>query len=294
MSKSQVLGKGLKALIGEENLTLTSPNNKGQIDLPNNEIEISRLKAGEYQPRKEFDENSLIELAESIKRNGVILPLIVREITGSKNYQIIAGERRFRASKIAGLKTIPVIVKKLSDTEALETALIENIQREDLTIIEEAEGYQRLIEDFKYTQEDLSKRVGKSRSHVANLLRILSLPEDVKKHVNSGSISMGHARALIGSQNSSEIAKEIIDKGLNVRKTEELLRELNGKIKSSKSNSYKSSISNDRDEDLVMLESTLSENLGLKVTIEDSRNGGFVKIEFNNLEQLDEIIKRLG
>jgi ParB family chromosome partitioning protein len=293
------LGKGLSALMGGDmgDLLVRNETRKEIVSAQDKEdfdnvtyIPIDMLVVGKYQPRRKFNEEALNELSSSISKNGILQPILVRRLPNS-NLEIIAGERRWRAAKIANIEIIPVIIKNIDDKEALEIALIENIQRQDLTIIEEAEGYDRLLQEFSYTQDDLAKKVGKSRSHVANLLRLLTLPSEIKLMINSGSLSMGHARTLIGIDNNIDIANQIVEKGLNVRKTEKMIKAINnyGKTKNNSSGTL-----NERDEDLVAIESSLSNSLGLRVKIEDVDKGGVVSLYFENLEQLDRIIQRLS
>jgi len=283
MSISHGLGKGLSELLGE----------KDGVSLFDNEtmlnVEIDKVKVGTYQPRKNFDHESLYELAESIKRNGLIQPIIVTK--NGANYSIIAGERRWRACKIAGLKAIPVIVKVLHEKEMLEYALVENIQRKDLNVIEEAEGYLRLMGEFGYTQEELSTIIGKSRSHVANILRLNTLPASIKQKLLDGNLSMGHARSLVGHSNAEEIAEIIIDKGLNVRQTENLVKTWHDSFKNNNKTSYAGSL--EHNNDLKELVDSLSAKFGMKVTIEQIGNGGKVVFHYNTIEQLDEILTKL-
>ena len=215
VQKKFALGRGLDALISNEEVKTSGSSNIG-------EIELSKISANPNQPRREFDPIALQELADSIAEVGVIQPITLRKINDD-SYQIIAGERRWRASKIAGLDKVPVIIKELNDKEVLEVALVENLLRENLSAIEEAEGFQRLINEFSHTQEALSQIVGKSRSHIANMLRLLNLPEEVQALVKEGKLSAGHARALVGLDNALSLAKTIIEKDLNVRQVEELV-----------------------------------------------------------------------
>lgn len=262
---------------------------------------IEQLVAGKYQPRTQFNEQTLMELAESIRRNGIMQPIIVRPASGSR-YEIIAGERRWRAAKLAGLNRVPVIIREIDDKQALELALVENVQRQDLLPLEEATGYQRLIEEFDYTQEELGNIVGKSRSHVTNLLRLLSLPDEIKALLDNSELSMGHARTLIGVPNNIEIAKDIVKRGLSVRQAEELARLAQGTTKRTNSRSQNKNIpvvahyrsTENRDPDILALEEALSENLGLKVAIHDRGQTGEIVLSYSSLSQLDEILRRLG
>lgn len=292
------LGKGLSALIAEINEEAP----RGSLTLSEQattELPVNRIDPSPYQPRKYFAEEALRELADSVRKNGVMQPIIVREREG--RYELIAGERRWRASKLAGLQTIPVIVKDLSDRQALEFALIENIQRQDLTPIEEAQGYRRIMNEFNYTQEELSAELGKSRSHVANMLRLLALPDRIKHVLDEGQISMGHARALIGVEDAPEMVEEIIRKQLNVRQTEKLIKDRTKPATTSPSPTaprqakpVANVLPKEKDEDILGLERMLSEAMGLAVSIEDEDNNGRVVIAFNSLEQLDRILQKLG
>jgi ParB family chromosome partitioning protein len=289
MAKNRVLGRGLSALISENKMEY---NAQASAEEPKITLPIESIYSNDMQPRKKFSEEQLKELSESIRRNGVITPILVRPTNMPGRYQIVAGERRWRASKLAGLSSLPVVVKEISDKESLEIALIENMQREDLSILEEAEGLRLLIEEYSYTQEQLAQAVAKSRSHVANLLRLLSLPGQVKKYINEGKLTMGHARALVNSERAIEIAETVIKEGFNVRQTEKLVSEFQ-ETKSKKPKSKKN-VSNDIHEDLRGLEEALSKNLGMKVKIEDGDKGGKVTIHFNNLEQLDKVLQKLN
>lgn len=299
----KALGRGLSALISESSIDAENKDN-GIIgdSMLSAFIPLDQLIPGVFQPREIFNEEKLLELTESIKENGVIQPIIVRPTEEKGQYQIIAGERRWRASKLAGLHDIPVVIKRISDQQALEVALIENIQRQSLTPIEEAEGYNRLREEFDYTQEELAESLGKSRSHITNMLRVLQLPEEIKSLINQDKLSMGHARALIKSENPIEVANEIVAKGLSVRQAEKFAAgygKTKEKRKSSKNNIVGISAANDyqpveKDEDIIALENSLSENLGLKVSIDDLEQGGRVSVYFDNLSELDKILQKLG
>lgn len=265
------------------------------------QLPVSQLQPGRFQPRRHFSEEGLAELADSIERHGIMQPIVVRVV--EKNvYEIIAGERRWRAAKQVKLSAVPVIIRELSDTEALELALIENIQRADLNPLEEAAGYQRLMDEFGYTQEKLSSEVGKSRSHIANLLRLLKLPDSIKRRIDSGELTMGHARALLMAKDPEELAKQIIEVGLSVREAEERAK---GGATAAKTNSRvrvaegspraPRRSSGEKSEDVVQLENMLADSLGLRVSI-DTRSGqsGEVIISYDTLTQLDEILRRLG
>lgn len=304
--KQSGLGKGLSALMGEGQpaagsayITSTPSQTSGQAELP-----LTALRPGKYQPRVNFRLEQLQELADSITHNGIMQPILVRPTDEDGMYEIIAGERRFRAAKLADLDRVPVLIREMSDKVALELGLVENIQRADLSPIEEALGYQRLIEEFDYTQEELSETIGKSRSHVTNLLRLLNLPVEVKEMLDKDELSMGHARALLGTENPVQLAEEVVRKGLSVRQTEALTRrdpnKPVGRPRKGKSagqgavTTLNRSHYGPKDPDIVALEETLSENLGLKVGIFDQGNSGEITIEYNTLEQLDDVLRRLG
>ena len=282
--KRQSLGRGLSSLLGEdvkEQIGLGSGNGTRQVPVEN-------LKPGHYQPRHGMDDIKIKELAQSILKNGIIQPLLVRRISDSKaSFEIIAGERRWRAAQMAKIHEVPVIIKESTDQEALELGLVENLQRQDLSVLEEAKGYQRLIEEFSHTQEELSKTVGKSRSHVANIIRLLSLPEAVKKLLEQNKLSPGHARALLNTPDQLTIAKKVVDQGLNVRQTEKLVKLKQKEIVSPKKRIIK-------DVNTIALERDLTNLLGLKVTIKINKTGGALTIDYETLDQLDEILSRVN
>ena len=269
------LGRGLSSLLGD-----TIKKN----DI--NKVSIQDLERNKFQPRKRFDKESLLELTNSIKRSGIIQPIIVRPSNISKGkYEIIAGERRWLASQHAGLHELPVVVLDVDDEKSLEFAIVENVQRQDLNSIEEAKGYQKLIDNFNYNQEKLSNFIGKNRSYVANSLRLLTLPSEVLLMVEENKLSAGHARSLIGLSNSNVIAKKIIQKKLSVRQTEVLVkqfREKNFKVISKK------------DSNILDLQKTLEDKLGLNVSINNKKdNSGTISFEYKNLDQLDKIINTI-
>jgi len=282
--RNRALGRGLSSLLNEEIIPI-------EIAASSNNIDLDLIEANQEQPRKYFDEEKIKELADSIISHGLVQPIIVNKSSAGK-YKIIAGERRFRACKIAGLRQIPVIIKDLTEKEILEIALIENIQRQELSAIEEAEGFQKLINEYGYSQGELAVVVGKSRSHVANLLRLNQLPESIKFMINNGQLSMGHARCLIGLENAEEIAAKILANDLNVRQVEELVS--NRKRKDKADNSYIKEKDKVVDDDLVMLGQSLSEKFGVKVVVENSWNGGRISFHYSNLEELDFILTRLN
>ena len=296
------LGKGLSALMGESANVVEFDISASQ---PTNMLNVSMMTAGKYQPRRHFDMEALTELADSIERHGLMQPIVVRALYNGQ-YEIIAGERRFRAAQLAKLTQVPVIIRTVSDAEALELALIENIQRADLNPLEEAAGYQRLMDEFGYTQEKLAPVVGKSRSHIANLLRLLKLPASIKARIDSGQLTMGHARALLMAENPEALAKQIVEVGLSVRQAEELAKGttsleqiasgLNAPAPSKNSSEETPrAAAKGKSEDVLQLEAMLAENLGLRVSI-TTRSGqaGEVIISYDSLVQLDDVLRRLG
>jgi ParB family chromosome partitioning protein len=254
-------------------------------------VSISEVKSSPLNPRKDFRDDELAELAESIRTKGLVQPIVVRPNGMAGGYEIVAGERRWRAAQKAGIHTIPVIIRELSDREVLELAIIENVQRQDLNAIEEATGYRELVERFDYSQEQVSEIIGKSRSHVANTLRLLKLPADVQSLVQSGQISAGHARALIGREDAGNIAKQIIDNGLNVRDVETLVQTFGEPGNTGGGNRR----ARDKDADTKAFEKELTDLLGLKVEIRKaSGESGTLMIRYGNFDQLDYIRQRLG
>ncbi|PZU11897.1 ParB/RepB/Spo0J family partition protein [Sphingomonas sp.] len=280
------LGRGLSALLGdvqrEQPIDPAAPRDGG-IRM----IDVGAIHPNPDQPRRHFDETALEELAASLKARGLLQPIIVR--TQDSGYQIVAGERRWRAAQRAQLHQVPAIVRTMNDAETLELAIIENIQRQDLNAIEEAEAYQRLAAEYGHTQEVLGKLVGKSRSHIANLLRLLDLPPEVRLALADGRLTMGHARALITAQDPAALAEQVIREGLSVRDTERLARQAKGKSSRPGPIEYKGS-----DADTEALERQLSDLLGLKVTIAHGPKGGTVTIGYSTLDQLDLICQRLN
>ncbi len=282
--QKNTLGRGLSSLLKEE----AAPVHPSKYV---NTVSIDDLIPGNLQPRKIFDQNKIKELADSIVSNGLIQPIIVKRLLDGK-YSIIAGERRYRACKLAGITQVPVIQKNIDDKQILEIALIENIQRQELTAIEEAEAYNALIKEHGYSQADIATNLGKSRSHVANILRLNTLPQKVKDFVNEGILSMGHARCLVGVDDAVEIAGKIISNGLNVRQTEELTRRRNeNDMNVSSANVKKPSA---KDDDFIILGQSLSEKFGIKVVVENSWNGGKIIFHYSNLEELDSILSRIN
>ncbi|HWJ70179.1 MAG TPA: ParB/RepB/Spo0J family partition protein [Sphingobium sp.] len=294
------LGRGLSALLGEATREIAISQESGGDDSAGTAsnraiqlLEIARVAPHPDQPRRHFDEQALDELAESIRARGIIQPIIVRS-TRDGCYQIVAGERRWRAAQKAQLHQIPAIVRDFSETETLEIALVENIQREDLNPIEEAQAYRRLIDHFQHSQDGLARIVGKSRSHVANLMRLLDLPADVQSLVMDGRLSMGHGRALIGVPGCTALAREIADKGLSVRDTEKLVRavRVTGEPPQAASTGPSAGQSG-RDADLVAMEQQLSDLLGLKVGISFESGKGALTLHYSSLDQLDMLCQKL-
>jgi ParB family transcriptional regulator, chromosome partitioning protein len=287
------LGRGLAALFGEDEEDYASLDKVRSTKT----IPIEHLRPGRYQPRRHFDEAAVQALADSIKAQGILQPILVRRHPERPNeFEIVAGERRWRAAQIAKLHEVPVVIRDLTDAQSLELAIIENVQRQDLTPLEEAEGYRRLIEEFQNTQEDLGRALGKSRSHIANTLRLLSLPEGVKILLDEGQITAGHARTLIGCDDAESLATQIIARGLNVRQAERLVQEAKsgaeGAAKKPKSKSAGDAPA--KDTDTLALERDLTALLGLKVSINFQGSGGSLTIHYRTLEQLDDVLHRLN
>ena len=275
------LGRGLAALIGEVDSEI------GALDRARTQrrLPVEFLRSNPRNPRKDFREEELKELADSIRERGVVQPILARPIAGeSEHYEIIAGERRWRAAQKAGLHELPVYILEVSDKEALELAIIENVQRSDLSALEEAMGYEQLIAEFEYTQAELANVIGKSRSHVANTLRLLKLPEGVKEKISAGQISAGHARTLVSVSDPEAVAKRIIAENLNVRDAEAL-------VKKKKSGSK---MTNKKDADTRLMESKISEILGVAVDLRHGKRGGELRIKYKTVEQLNDICRRIG
>ena len=265
------LGRGLSSLIGET-----------KIEKVSNKLSIGDLSPSKYQPRRIFDEDSLNDLKKSIKERGIIQPIIVRKSDEVSKYEIIAGERRWLAAQKAGLHEVPVVITEADDLKSLEFAIVENVQRNDLNPLEEAQGYQRLINDFSYDQEKVSKFIGKSRSYIANCLRILSLPNDVLNLIEAKKLSFGHAKILVGLENASFVAQKIIEKKLSVRQAENFV-----KIFKKKKVSYIKS----NDPNIEILEKSISEKIGLNVSIKNNKkNKGTITFVYHDIEQLNKII----
>jgi len=266
------LGRGLSSLIGDSKV-------KNNI----NKLPIHKLVRNKFQPRKIFNKESLQDLTNSIRERGIIQPIVVRP-SNNENYEIIAGERRWLASQKAGLHEVPVVLLEIDDVKSLEFSIVENVQRQDLNPIEEAQGYQRLIDDFSYNQEKISKFIGKSRSHIANSLRLLNLPKEVISLVENEKISAGHARSLIGLSNAEQIARKIVDKKLTVRQSENLVRALRN------SKNYK--VKPLKDPNILGLEKSIEDKIGLKVEIKANKNNsGTLSFEYKTLDQLEKLIE---
>ena len=265
------LGRGLSSLIGE-----------AKVEPEKNQLQISNLVPNKYQPRKIFDENNLIDLTNSIKERGMIQPIIVRKSNDSEGkFEIIAGERRWLAAQRAGLHNVPVVITEADDLKSLEFAIVENVQRHDLNPLEEAQGYKRLIDEFSYDQEKVSKFIGKSRSYITNSLRLLSLPEDVIKLIEAQKLTAGHAKILVGLDNASFVANKIIEKKLSVRQAENFVKIFKNRKKSSST----------KDTNIIALELSISNKIGINVDIQNNkRNKGKISFEYKDLNQLNKII----
>ena len=267
------LGRGLSSLIGET-----------KVEPQKNQLSIGNLMPNKYQPRKIFDENNLEELINSIKERGMIQPIIVRKsAVDTSKFEIIAGERRWLAAQKAGLHNVPVVITEADDLKSLEFAIVENVQRQDLNPLEEAQGYKRLIDDFSYDQEKVSKFIGKSRSHITNSLRLLTLPDDVIKLVETRKLTAGHAKILVGLENASFVANKILEKKLSVRQAENFVQIFKNKRKQTSTNA--------KDTNIIALELSISNKIGLNVDIQNNkRNRGKISFEYKDLDQLNKII----
>ncbi|HZR61938.1 MAG TPA: ParB/RepB/Spo0J family partition protein [Xanthobacteraceae bacterium] len=282
------LGRGLAALIGDVGTEASVERRRGQRKLP-----IGALRPNARNPRRIFPDTELDELAASLRERGIIQPIVARAVRGSSDaFEIIAGERRWRAAQRAGLHEVPVVIIEATDGEALQLAIVENVQRADLNPLEEAEGYRALIRDFSHSQDEVARMVGKSRSHVANMLRLQTLPDRVREHIHSGRLSAGHARALIGHHDAERLADEIVARGLNVRQVEDIARETGGKSGKHQTNG-KARTRAAKNADSLALEKRLADALGLAVTIEHGERGGTLSIRYRNLDQLDDVVRRL-
>ena len=279
------LGRGLAALIGDVGTESSAERPRGQ-----RRAATSSLRPNARNPRRNFSEAELDELTASLRERGMIQPIVARPVRGAPDaFEIIAGERRWRAAQRAGLHEVPVVIIEATDEESLQLAIIENVQRADLNPLEEAEGYRALVEDYSHTQDDIAKMVGKSRSHVANTLRLLKLPPSIRAYIFKGKLDAGHARMLVGQPNAEKLAEEIVARGLNVRQVEEIARQESGR--NGKSPSRKRSA--EKNADTLALEKRMSDALGLVVSIDDRGESGVVSIRYRNLEQLDDLAQRL-
>ncbi len=301
IKQDKKLGRGLSALLGDNKTKMQSAmqtaSQSGRQDVIEL-ISINKLVAGVYQPRRNFANDELHELADSIKEHGILQPLIVRKGDDEQHYEIIAGERRYRAAKLAELTKIPVIVKKVNNHEALELAIIENVQRSDLTLLEEANGYKQLMDEFSYNQEQVARKTGKSRSHIANMLRLLNLPNSVHGYLERRLISMGHARAIINSDNPEELAHKIVDAALTVRETEEIVREERvEKLKNvpafvrteSQIKYINGAYISDLEEQLATLLDT-----NVKISYNQFKNKGKIAIDFSDVDLVKNLLEKLS
>lgn len=283
------LGRGLAALIGE----MDNTDQKAELPkvAPDQNLPIEFIVCNSANPRQQFDRDDLADLARSIRKHGIVQPIVVRKSSEDK-YEIIAGERRWRAAQQAGLTDVPVLIRNVDNKTALEIAIVENVQRSDLNSLEEALGYEQLMSHYGYTQNDLGEVIGKSRSHVANSLRLLKLPDEVRQMLVDGSLSAGHARAIVSTSNPVALARKIVSEGLSVRDAERLAQmDINGEDTTSPAKSGQSS---QKDADTLALEQSLSDVLGLKVALNHKGEKGQLQISYKSLEQLDNICKLLG
>ncbi len=303
INNDKKLGRGLSALLGDASkakdaslANITTNNNDDSVQL----VSINNIIAGVYQPRKSFDQNQLSELSHSISENGIIQPIVVRKADGRGTFEIVAGERRFRAAKMAGLNQVPVIVKDIDNTQALEFAIIENVQRADLSPIEEAHGYKQLINEFEYTQEQVAKKIGCSRSHIANILRLLSLPKEVQDLLDQGKISFGHAKVIMNSDNAVEIARQIVENNWTVRDVETMFKndELEVEIKSDIIKKISPATKNKKNKSQsiknieLKLKQLFAENL-VKAEYNQQKHKGKITIFFKDLKEIEELVDSL-
>ena len=286
-NKNRGLGRGLSALMSDVGDQQASAPRR-----PESHIPVERIHPNPDQPRRSFDDSALADLAASIKEKGIIQPLIVRpHVTKQGDYEIVAGERRWRASQVAQLHEVPVIIRNFDDTDVLEIAIIENIQRADLNPVDEATGYRQLMDRFGHTQEQMSTALGKSRSHIANLLRLLNLPQDVLQMLTDGDLTAGHARALVGHDDAAGLARQIVQKGLSVRDAERLAKKVTAPATPTP---VKQKV--DKDADTKQIEAELSATLGMKVSIDHLPNGdgGKLVLNYGSLDQLDDLLRALA
>lgn len=287
------LGRGLSALMADVNL-LKGDVEEGEVRSVQSAtlLPVEQIFANPNQPRRDFDVGRLEELADSVRAKGIIQPIVVRPMPGRDTYQIVAGERRWRAAQMAQLHSVPVVVRSFSDDEVLEIAIIENIQRADLNAVEEALGFRQLMDTFGHTQEKLAEALSKSRSHIANTMRLLSLPDDVQAMIRNGKLTAGHARALIGSNDPLALALKVVNSGLSVRETEKLAKS----VSSNRGSGAQRGVRDEKDADTKAIEADLSANLGLSVTIDHdaSGEGGVLRLKYRTLDQLDVLCQVLS
>ena len=301
--KRRNLGRGLDALFGAaapaERLRPEAAEQPGApaVDRDIANLPVGEIHPGQYQPRRKFDEAELDALSESVRAKGVLQPILVRPHPDKAGeFELVAGERRWLAAQRARLHEIPAIIRDLSDKDTLEIGLVENVQRQDLSALEEAEGYRRLVDEFSHTQETLASIVGKSRSHIANTLRLLNLPDEIKVHLAERRLSAGHARALLGAKDPVALARKIVDRGLSVRQTEKLATNEGGKPprpRTTKATTTDADADAEKDTDTLALERELSEATGLKVSINHRGESGQMVLHYKELEQLDDLVSRL-
>ena len=292
--KRRNLGRGLAALLGDED---EAPAESDATPAAETRLPVAAIRPNPFQPRRAFDEAALESLADSLRTNGLLQPILVRPAEDGEGYEIIAGERRWRAAQRAQLHEVPAIVRALPDHAALEIAIVENVQRRDLTPLEEAEGYKRLLDEFQHTQEDLARAVAKSRSHIANMLRLLQLPAPVQEMVQAGEISAGHARALLTAGDVEALARQVAAEGLSVRETERLAQTARESGQAAPRSTARGkgapAAAPAKDADTRYLEDDLSAALGLRVSINAKGTGGKLTIEYGSLDQLDAVVARL-
>jgi ParB family chromosome partitioning protein len=300
INNEKKLGRGLSALLGDTNkskdINLDQSNNIDSVQI----LSVNNIIAGVYQPRKSFDQQQLVDLSNSIRENGIIQPIIVRKADDRGTFEIVAGERRFKAAKMAGLHKVPVVVKDIDNIQALEFAIIENVQRANLSPIEEAHGYKQLMTEFDYTQEQVAKKIGCSRSHIANILRLLSLPKEVQNLLDQGKISFGHAKVIMNSENVLELAKQIVENNWTVRDIETMFRndklELEVKSEIVKTTNQSSKNTNPKNQSVKNIELKLKkifpENL-IKAEFDKQKNKGKITITFKDLNKMEELVDNL-
>jgi ParB family chromosome partitioning protein len=289
------LGRGLSALLDENAMDQQAPALAATVPGGVRELPIEMIRRNREQPRKVFADEELDDLAASIRQRGVLQPILVRPLTGAAGeYEIVAGERRWRAAQRAGLRDVPVVVREFSDRETLEIAIVENVQRSDLNPIEEAAAYRALIDTYGHTQEAVAEAVGKSRPHIANALRLLALPDEVREHVLQGRLSAGHARAVAAASDPAALARQVIERGLNVRDAEALARQSAAASGGASHSARPAGAKRGKDADTLALENDLAEALGLHVEVIDKGGQGELRVRYATLEQLDDLCRRLS